>query len=1192
MRGTFRLRLPHILLLALVVGAAPAGAAPGEPANLVTNPSFERELQGWEKLVPAMVAAADPLVKHEGRFSARVEGTGKQSGIAQADVKFAEPLPTGLACRYFGRRTANSNALTVGLDLAVHLDDGKTLWCLPPTLRLTAQDGDWTEKAEIIRAPEGRRITGCRVICLNLDSGDTAWFDDLTVIPVRPGETEPAFLRQGTSPDWPEIPDSWWARGGLCRVGIMGDWVTGYNGFLARQGLPHEVILDHQMADPEVLRRYDVVLVSTLHWQLRAPAINALLGYVRAGGAVILDSNAMPPEGVVAGARGNLANGLAAIVSGAGNPLSAWLREGTSFAGLELNHYLDAEGQPGVRVLARYQGKVGPSGTFQPAAGDAGTPAIWERPLGKGRLIYCGPALGLDICVTGGPYAPIVDALLHHLRGRAADPQLVPESAAVSNRQAMGRQPASAPDAGEDPAVSLPPRARRLRVPAGPLPSGARAVDADPAALTYDISASFLPAKGSAELFLNYHSGAYHISLALGAGRAVLSRVENGKPLHRAVLPLPRRAAVPFLLKRRWGAVTLCLGGRRAAIPAGDLWDGRMAARGAGLPAVRFQPVEPAAFGDDFMRTQGEEGAWETLSGEWSLASARYPDMGANPFTYSAKARGDGWSAAGYPFWDDYVFAAAVKPTEPGGAVGLGFYFQDPKNHLCLRACVTESPSAAEGGFQLLRVTNGVTQVLAQRAGSLVAGQWYRLSIRVRGSAIEAGVDRRTLFSAQDSTLPGGRVALFVRDGSAKFDDVQVEPSVSAPFVEGGLDARTPGFAGITDVDSWATAPTQWGASLHTRGLFWRRGRFYGDVRLQFRMPAVDAAPAAVGGLAPAGAATPAAGQPRAPAAAPSASSGALAVPAGAAGEAAPRRIAILLDGDGDAVESGYALVICPTGGAACDVALLRRGVEVARVRVSAGREPLAMFQRAGGRLLAWVDHRLALDYTDSHPVAGGGKIGFRAEGFRPKLSSFLLQADRALDYTFDQAPTDWWVGSGIWEVTNRWSCTPDWSWFGGIGRDVASIWHKRCFEGDVTLDYYVGPRMMDAGEGKFLEVCRNFNAVICGDGRSATSGYSAAIAADENAVGARLTRNGAVVATNPAFRLVSRAHRRWFNVRLEQRGGTVSVCVEVQRTLSWTDAQPLRRGYAGIWTRDNGIMVPRVTLYYQGLSGKSLAAP
>ncbi|MDH7570717.1 MAG: hypothetical protein QHJ73_14145, partial [Armatimonadota bacterium] len=216
-----------------------------------------------------------------------------------------------------------------------------------------------------------------------------------------------------------------------------------------------------------------------------------------------------------------------------------------------------------------------------------------------------------------------------------------------------------------------------------------------------------------------------------------------------------------------------------------------------------------------------------------------------------------------------------------------------------------------------------------------------------------------------------------------------------------------------------------------------------------------------------------------------------------------------------------------------------------------------------------------------------GSRVAFRAVGFRPAISQLALWSANLRDYTFDTAPIDWWVGRGEWDVTNRWSCTPDWSWFGGFSEEIASIWHKQRLEGDVVLDFYAGPKMIVLNNQK-LERISDFNATLCGDGRYVESGYAFLVAPD--GAGARLLRQGRVVASNDRFRPFAQNHNRWANVRVEKRGARLSLFFEGQLVLQYHDPEPLSGGYAAVWTRRNGMMLPRITLYFERLGGKLLS--
>jgi hypothetical protein len=106
-------------------------------------------------------------------------------------------------------------------------------------------------------------------------------------------------------------------------------------------------------------------------------------------------------------------------------------------------------------------------------------------------------------------------------------------------------------------------------------------------------------------------------------------------------------------------------------------------------------------------------------------------------------------------------------------------------------------------------------------------------------------------------------------------------------------------------------------------------------------------------------------------------------------------------------------------------------------------------------------------------------------------------------------------------------------------------------------------------------------NAVICGDGQDPRSGYSLIIGGDDR-VKTQLLRNGQVVAEAPAMRVPAgyNVHHSWFRVRLGKIGNVVTADFERRPALRFEDPDPLPGGYAGLWTRNSGVLVPRVTIW------------
>ena len=79
-----------------------------------------------------------------------------------------------------------------------------------------------------------------------------------------------------------------------------------------------------------------------------------------------------------------------------------------------------------------------------------------------------------------------------------------------------------------------------------------------------------------------------------------------------------------------------------------------------------------------------------------------------------------------------------------------------------------------------------------------------------------------------------------------------------------------------------------------------------------------------------------------------------------------------------------------------------------------------------------------------------------------------------------------------------------------------------------------------------------------------------------------QLLRNGQVVAVAPDIRVPAgyNVHHCWFRVRMSRIGKVVSCDFERRPVFRFEDPDPLPGGYVGLWTKNSGIMVPRVTIW------------
>jgi hypothetical protein len=232
-----------------------------------------------------------------------------------------------------------------------------------------------------------------------------------------------------------------------------------------------------------------------------------------------------------------------------------------------------------------------------------------------------------------------------------------------------------------------------------------------------------------------------------------------------------------------------------------------------------------------------------------------------------------------------------------------------------------------------------------------------------------------------------------------------------------------------------------------------------------------------------------------------------------------------------------------------------------------------------------------------SVPQASLTKSGPQSIGLNGLLPSFdkvEVDSPHVYDYTFASAPTDWRVQSGVWEMTNRWSCSPGWSWFGGRSDETAAIWNKRKFSGDVSVQFYFAFKMGLAGAQEWWEYCSDAAVTIAGDGKNLSSGYTLIVAADGNSRTV-LRKGNSIVAENrekhallPTLTDGRTAdnddilHRRWWYVRIDKVGGRVSCYLDNKLLFTYDDPQLLDTGQVALWTYNNGIMLSRVQIYYE----------
>jgi len=946
-------------------------------------------------------------------------------------------------------------------------------------------------------------------------------------------------------------------RPGPGRIAVGGAYPNGYVGLLARYGLPRDMLSSDQLSSPEVLGQYDVVIVAGLSGS-EGDLAKALDAVLDKGGSLLLDYGP-PGRGLgVRSSRNGSPQYASAYFQVAAPSRSPFKITEPALLGVDANREFSnfssrlAGFAPrvadGAKVLAEFRATTAPDQVRdmqdrnrrpEPDRGPK-MPAILLETRSQGRILHCGPSIGMATALGGLDFDDLVLGFLSLLTDGRAVPQLEPEGGRLARRESLRsrHEAAAEPEVDQEPDSDPEPAG----LPEGPgaratTPPGFEQLEPD-AAETYHVTATMGPQPLA--LLLNCWNPANQIRLDLHAAGATLTRTSGGKTAVQQKLELALPAGTPVTAKVRDGQVVLLAAGKLATWPVGPLHKGLVAVKGAAGEVV-YQPTEPVYFTDDFMRTDDSDGGWETSGGRWHTAPVQNPDMGANPFSLKVEPKGYAVALQGFPFWDEYRADVALRAGAGDGWIGVGCYAQDADNVLLFQAKVGDDATPAPDGFRLVRREQGQKTVLAVAPGMLARGQWYQVRVKVEGPWFGAFVDGQKVLVTTDRTWAGGRVALAAEGVEARFDDVVIEP-VGTPDERGTrLVARVPDYAGTMDLDSWAGPATPWEPDPAVGGLFWRRDRFFGEVGIRFALDDLtDGATAA-----------------------------------------------LVADGDGLSQQSGYTVKLTRSGEVA-DLSIEHGGRVLSQGAVRADDAAALVLRKKGDRILGLVADRVIVEAKETEPPAGN-RIGFQADGFLPRVSAIAVWSLNLKDETFDAAPVRWWVGSGEWDVTNRWSCTPDWSWFGGISMQIATVWFKQSLAGDQVLDFYAGAKMTDDSFGS-RERNGDFNAVLCGDGQGLDHGYSFVVGPREG--GAAILKDGHVVARNAGFRMFAQAHNRWANVRAEKHGARVLLYVDDQLVVQYLDPEPIEGGYAGIWTQRNGIMIPRVTLSYQQLGDQLLSLP
>jgi len=517
--------------------------------------------------------------------------------------------------------------------------------------------------------------------------------------------------------------------------------------------------------------------------------------------------------------------------------------------------------------------------------------------------------------------------------------------------------------------------------------------------------------------------------------------------------------------------------------------------------------------------------------------------------------------------WNGYEISAGAH-IEQTGAGGLVAGYRDANNYAVFRWAGAGSSVPYHGRQQLVRFSDGKPTIISDEPATVfsIAGAdgFVRVKVSFEAGLLTVRAGEQIIAQVADETLTSGQAALW-SDGAAatSFRDVVVffPPEPEKPKVAPKMETDTL-MAG------WASPKGEWPPSLGIDGIeYWNTGEFFGDASIEYSWRRVAY------------------------------SRGKMDIALQAQrGEFATATV-LRCEGDGD---NGLKLSLLKGPAVLRQTTFDWKQLGNDSLQNESGVEaPVPLRVDLSGRaLLASVGGKPALSFLGEsrRPAEAGTALGVRTSGFalRPKeLRAFSANRN---DYTFTEAPTDWYAPQGDWNVTSRWPCTSDWSFFAGIGLNPV-LWSKRIYSGAIVVEMYAH-NQMDLPKEIGYSAPGNLNITIGGDGKNPSSGYSFVVGG-RNYTHNYIFKGERMVAENQVqgsrFPLAvnhnPQWHNRWAYIRAELRhaqkdgrdGIMVSLSMDEEPLLEYFDAEPLpaikQGGHVAFWTVDGTLMIARAKI-------------
>lgn len=607
---------------------------------------------------------------------------------------------------------------------------------------------------------------------------------------------------------------------------------------------------------------------------------------------------------------------------------------------------------------------------------------------------------------------------------------------------------------------------------------------------------------------------------------------------------------------------------------------------GQGGPGLIAQNMDSANFDDVRVRSYqyyrldfsgALSGAWAEEGGTWTpqngvLASApTKEDKGATRVYLTG--RND---------WPSYQFTVQARSGE-AGAAGLIAGYRDKGNYTVFRWAGPKSTLSFKGRQQILTFRAGKAAIVRDEPVALLDTAandgFVPVTLRVAPGALAIYVGDKLIAQRADDAITPGRPGLYAQGltTSQYRDAVMYFSPAPEPAKVASRMAEDPLMVG------WASPAGEWPAMTGDTGQreFWNTGEFFGDASLEYRWRRATA----VG-----------------------------------------QKLEFAFRAQKGKFDSGYVLRLEGLGKKdGLRVALLRGGntlkqadlnpkgleeADKASDDINAITGVPIKVNLEGHGLLLYIADRPVMSYVagDDEAVPNGNFFAARSATSVVRTKDLRANSSNRDDYTFTEAPTDWYSVQGNWSVISRWPCYSDWSFFGGKGLHPV-LWSKRTYGLDTVVEIYAN-NQMDLPKELGYSNPGNLNVTVLGDGKNPASGYSFVVAGWNNTRSKILKGNREVASTdaenarferpinqNPSF------HKRWFYIRAEARHATkngktgvlLSLTLDDAPLLEYFDAEPLPAASSGgkvaFWTVDGAMMLARAKIESATMGARALPA-